>query len=192
MHVLVDCDGVLGDFIETFLRMINSEYRTSLKKENIISYNLYECPDSPLKTREEERAAVRRFAELGLYGKLSPLPGAQIVLEKLAKNYVLDVVTHRSNVFKVQQETHAWIHQHYPGIFRNIFLVEGAKQQHVTKDTIAIIEDRPKNALEFAQANIDAILLDSPWNSEKQYPELLHPKIKRVKNWQEVEKLLRF
>lgn len=55
------------------------------------------------------------FASPHFQDGLELVPGAQAALQRLSKHYRLVVVTSRQ--FVIENETHAWLDRHFPGVF---------------------------------------------------------------------------
>jgi len=193
MHksLIIDLDESLVDFVNPFLASVNEDFGTQVRREQIRRYKFRENPEFPVKTQEEERAAVEKFGNQGGYLHLAPFPNTKTVIERLRSSYFLDIVTHRPSTSQIVQDTHTSIQTHYHNLFRKIFFSKGSKAEYAHFNTLAVIDDSPLVATEFAQRQIDVILMNAPWNTLQEYPDLNHSRVHRTFSWLEVPSRLR-
>lgn len=114
-------------------------------------------------------------------------------IEKLKDSwYNLHIITARHN--KIEETTKIWINNHFWDFFENIHFVNDNSTESKPKYVICqniwaslMIEDNLDYALDLANNWIACFLLEKPWNKHRTE---VHPKIKKVKNWEEITKNL--
>lgn len=187
----VDLDDVLLDFNANLCKFYNKKFNTSLKRENIISFELAEIWGC---TVEEARKIVADFYKSDQHKGALPIKEAPSVIKKLSKNRELYIISARPEYLR--KETTEWLNKHYGSVFNGVHLIS---QYHnngdTTKKTKAevcdelgveiFIDDSLDNANSIANDKRTVLLLDTPWNQGK-----LNKNIKRVYSWKEIFSVL--
>ena len=188
----IDLDDVLSKSVEGFAEFSNRRWGGN---HNVDDYTEeWEVFwDVPL----EE--AVRRSVEFHQSGATSeyvPIDQARTVLEHLALNYDLLVITSRRIVLK--PETDVWLETHFPGLFRGIHHAgmwdtdhDFAHKLKQTKAEIArelgvdyLIDDQPKHCIAAADAGITGLLFgEYAWSKAPDLPK----NVVCVKDWSAVQ-----
>ncbi|KAK9830735.1 hypothetical protein WJX74_004534 [Apatococcus lobatus] len=198
MRVAVDVDEVLARFLPSLNRFVKERYNIVFA---LSDYSVYEFHRVWRCDRDTARNIVHEFfgSKHFIHG-IRPIPGAFQSLQRLKQHCELVVVTSRQNA--IQDATRAWLDQHYPQTFREVFFgnhfaKEGATR---TKSDICrevgasvLVDDNPGYAVDCATAGLQVLLYDwqmsYPWN--RPCPELDHPLIQRVGDWRQVEHALK-
>ncbi|GLJ09595.1 hypothetical protein SUGI_0112490 [Cryptomeria japonica] len=195
--VAVDIDEVLGSFLLALNTFIAERYSLNCTVAEYHIYNfdkVWKCSLSEASTR------VHEFFKSGHFRKgIQPIPGAYQTLIQLAPLCHFSVVTSRQNI--IREHTIEWIERHYPGLFREIhfgnhFAIDGVarSKSEICKSFGAqiLIDDNPRYALDCAENGIEVLLFDYqngyPWCKTDDIS--LHPLIKKVHCWQEVQQHL--
>lgn len=122
------------------------------------------------------------------FNDLQPIEGSVEVLKQLSQNFSLIALTSRQS--ELTDLTHAWLKQHFPGIFQEVKIGNyfGLADSHrVTKAQMCqslgvnlLIDDCLEYALDCAQADISVMLFGNyPWNQARALPS----QITRVNDW---------
>jgi uncharacterized HAD superfamily protein len=189
--IAVDIDEVLADTAEGFIAYSNDNFGTNLKTGDFTEHwmDLWQVDH-----KEMERRA-RQFHHSGAVSQYTFKEHAKPVLEKLKDNYLLIVITSRNS--RIIKETHAWVDEHFAGIFDDIKfagIFDGPFNEemlHKTKGELFasnqvnyVIDDQLKHCLAAAKLGVNSILFgDYSWNQAEDLPKL----ITRCSDWLAVE-----
>lgn len=182
MRICVDIDGVLADFVNSFLETLNEIRRRRfwglprrVRYEDVHRYDLADATGSSPPVIAD---LVNSFGMQGRYLTLTALPDAPGVMRTLSKAHELTVVTERPARFS--QDSIAWLAAHSIP-YRRLVHCTPAERPHLASQHDLLIEDRLEYARDAAEAGCNVILFDHPWNREGALP----PRVFRVASWQE-------
>ena len=177
-------------FGEPFLKFRNKIYGTNYTKEDIFNYDFW----TVFKTsREQSINDVLDFYNSPEFEGVGPIPDSQTAVSILSEKYFLAALTARPDF--IRDKTLRWIDRYFPNSFSEIhftnhFAGNGAvknKSDVCIKNGYGVlIDDYHGHANECARRGINVFLMEQPWNWET-----LHPRVVRVRNWQEVLQKLR-
>lgn len=181
--IAFDIDGVLANLIPTFLMYCNERFRTKLKEEDVFTHDF--CSLFGIR-KEEESEMLYYFYKSRYFNEIFPMPNSQEVVCDLSEKCELGVITARPLL--MENETISWVGRYFPNVFSRINFAERNSTNGNSKADVCIannyrilVEDEPRFANQCARQGIDVFLINHPWNWET-----LHPKVTRVRNWQEV------
>ncbi|KAI8612057.1 HAD-like domain-containing protein [Chytriomyces sp. MP71] len=195
----VDMDEVLCGTCQAMVDFHNGHYATRLRVSDFSSY-CYE--DVWGGTREEAIAKVREFYASDHFSeRMQRIPGALEALTMLKNKYDLVIVTARQEF--VKPDTHKFVDDNYPGIFKEIhfanhFLTAEEEKRMVSKSksdllhevgSDILIDDSLHHAFECASKGKRVFLFDHegcyPWNK---LPEdtSLPDNVTRVHEWKDI------
>jgi len=177
-----DFDGVIADTAETFLRLACEQYNIcDIRPEDIINFDVEECVDIP----EEIVTAIFRDILMDSVGSgLKPMPGAVDVLEELAENNRVTVVTARP----VSEPVHDWLEHVLPhaAVPKIRVIAMGAhddKPRHIHELGLRyFIDDRAETCIQLSETNIHPIVFSQPWNHNRHQLQVVH-------SWEEIRML---
>jgi FMN phosphatase YigB (HAD superfamily) len=180
--ILVDCDGVLLDWVYSFRQWMNRHGYTEVRDD---TYNIDERYGI---TKQEGKKLVRMFNESAWIRKLPPYLDAIKYVKKLHSDhgYIFHAITSLSNDDYAQHlRTKNLIELFGPTVFeRYIYLDTGADKDEALakyKDTGCIwVEDKPENAEEGLKNGLDSFLMNHAHNAGYQGDFI------RVHNWKEI------
>ncbi len=180
--IAVDIDDVVAAHIPEFIRYSNEHYGTNL---DVDSYSddwptLWGIP------LDETLERARRFHDDTISG-YEKIEDAEPVLKRLAEKYTLYVVTARQSY--TIEATHAWINQHFGGVFTETHFVpwgtKGVTKADICKQIGAdyLIDDQPRHCNIAAEEGLTALLFgDYQWVNKDE----IHADIVMVNDWQAV------
>jgi beta-phosphoglucomutase-like phosphatase (HAD superfamily) len=179
--ILVDCDGVLLDWMYAFKQWMN---RHGYKEVNPEVYEVHQVFGIE---KKEAKMLVRMFNESATIRKLPPLRDAIKYVRKLHEEhgYVFHAVTSLSNDNYAQHlRTKNLCELFGPTAFEKyVYLDTGADKDEalaVYKDTGCVwVEDKPENARVGKSLGLDAYLMAWEFNADEY-------NIPRVQNWKEM------
>jgi len=182
LKIGIDIDEVVTEFLKSYLEFYNKKYNSSLNKEKITNYHLWECGIH--KSKEDSINEVMEFQESPSFEKIDLVEGAKEGIKKLSKKFNIYFITSRPENLK--DKTNTFFERHFPQNEFKIFFSGEIYGENLSKPSICknlkislIIEDNPSCALDCAESGIKVFLLDKPWN--KSCKE--HENIIRVGDW---------
>lgn len=167
-------DGVVADFLESFLKFHNGEYGTRLSKADFKRFWLSDVIGI---TFEEEMNRIHKFYKTHHFQDIRPVEGAVEGIDKLSKSHSLIVISARQDY--VIEPTKDWLERHFPNKFSNVYFTNhvAEKEKRRRKSDVCdrlgidvMVEDSIEYAAECATNGRKVILPDRPWNQTSQLP----------------------
>lgn len=186
--IAVDLDGVVMEFAETFLEFRNERYNSNYKKEDIFTYDFWNVFGV---SREQSIKDVLDFYNSPKFEGIAPIPNSQETMSLLSEKYFIAALTARPDF--TRDKTLNWLEKYFPNIFSEFHFTNFAgngKMKNKSDFCIqygyeTLIDDYHQHVNECAAKGIQTFLLTQPWNWET-----LHPKVVRVRNWNEIQQRL--
>ena len=188
--ITFDIDGTLAETFQGFYSFITAEL--NINRSDVREHIHYHDPLSSYPTEHHERirpylTSVFQYGEHGVLSKAATLPDALDTLHTLhARDLVRGYVTRRNP--RLKPLTQAWLDEHgfpaKPLIHVEEFEPKSQRVRELGADIM--VEDAPHEAEELAQAGLQVILIDRPYNRE-----VAGAGITRVHNWLEFENAIR-
>ncbi|MFH1801863.1 MAG: hypothetical protein ABH864_00255 [archaeon] len=192
----IDLDETSLDLLGPFLEFHNKRFGTSLSRSEIAGYSLVDalgCSPEDLQVRFDEFNGTSLLL-------LRPMSGAKDVLERLARERELVVVTSRP--LKIELETLQSVGQNFPGVFSGVYMAGQSFDMQArsfrTKGTVCrdlgasyMVDDSLEHAREIRETspNTKVLLYDHggqhTWNQLKP-GEILPDGVERVHTWETV------
>lgn len=185
--ILVDCDGVLVDWVYSFDRWMN---RHGFVKAHANSYKLDECYGID---RAEMKRLVRMFNESANIGYIPPLRDAVKYIKKLHEEhgFVFHCITSLSlDPFAIKlRENNIKALFGETAFERIVCLDTGADKDEalaVYKDSGCLwVEDKPENAEVGAELGLRSILVEHDFTKDYE-----HESVTKVKTWRDIYELV--
>ena len=191
--VMLDVDGCIGDFYQSFATFLNDHYGTTLDLTHEPSgYNFDSWGGGVDQVDVDE--ATTAWIMSGGYRSLPIYPGAKAFYDVLIGQYDVWVVTARLGTFghitpevasQVQSDTLGWFSDHGLTLLHPVTYehqkIEFCQQHGVW----VLIEDKLQTAIDASKANLDTILIDRYWNQSPPRYRVL-----RAKDYNEALSLL--
>lgn len=173
MNLGFDIDGVISDFVTTFIKIVHEKYGVTLTEEEIYCHDLNLVLGI---TKKERNDLITETLKQDL-----PLnKGAKETIEKLSsEGHKIYLLTARYGA--LLDETRLWLNKKKIAYTQLVHLCEGQKYLADIKIDL-IVEDCLLDALEWTQKISNVLVFDHPWNQTKNIRKL----IKRVHNWDEI------
>lgn len=175
--VLLDCDGILSDYVGAVLDFIEQQTGERPTRESISTWNIWESiPDKELEDAFDEHARSAGFCE-----ELKPFADALRgfpLLEAVADIHIVTSPYDGSPTWT--HERSAWLERYF-GVHRHRVHHIGAK--HLTRGDY-LVDDKPKNVRDWLLNRRDhylghALLWDTPHNR-------LDDGLWRIRSWEEL------
>lgn len=185
MLIGVDLDGVLVDFMSSFLNYYNHVYGTNLTRDQIYTYDLWKIFGE---TREKAIQKISDFYKTHHFNSLEPIQDSIEAIDTLKQNHDLVVITSRHN--DIIEGTKRWLEKYFPNKFSEVYLTNqySLDEDYRRKSDICLdlgINVLIEDSLDYAKECIPktrVLLFDQPWNQSQKLPE----SITRVKSWKEI------
>jgi uncharacterized HAD superfamily protein len=173
MNLGFDIDGVISDFVKTFIKLVKNRYNLILTEADIYCHDL----DLVLGISEEERNELIKET---LKEDLALNPGAKETLEKLySEGHKIFILTARPH--DLVKVTKVWLKKRGIPYTKLIQLNEGEK--YLAKVNLdLIVEDNLKDAIGWSKKVKNILIYDHPWNQSFNVRCLF----KRVFNWNDI------
>jgi FMN phosphatase YigB (HAD superfamily) len=185
--ILVDCDGVLVDWLYGFARFMDNHGYEKVKPD---CYDIAEMYDIE---KAEAKRLVRVFNESAAVGWLPPFRDSVKYIKKLHEDhgYIFHCITSLSldvHAGKLRKKNLEALFG--KTVFESIQCLDcGADKDEALKpyaDSGCLwVEDKPENAMAGLQAGLNSILIDHDHNKDFE-----HPFVERVQNWKQIYEML--
>ncbi len=185
--IAFDVDDIFFEFYLALTLFHNERYGTRLRKEDFRSYFVHEVWGG---TAEEGVAKVWEFYGTEEFRYLPLVRGAEHAVRCLAEKYDLVAVTGRPH--GLAGLTTEMLGRHFSGCFKSVHHTDafgiggGVPQPKVDVcfevGARTIVEDYLGHALPCADAGMDVILFDQPWNRGVAIPTYVN----RAHSWADV------
>lgn len=175
MNLGFDIDGVISDFVSTFIKLVYEKCKVTINENDIY------CHDLNLVLGIRKKDSYELIAET-LKKDLALYSGAKETLEKLQlEGHKIYLLTARFG--DLAEVTRLWLKEKGIPYTEILQLTEGKKHQaNINLDLI--VEDCLLDALEWTQRVNHILIFDHPWNQTKNVKNL----VKRVHSWDEIYK----
>jgi len=175
MNLGFDIDGVISDFVKTFIGLVRKRYNLILKEADIYCHDL----NLVLGISKEERNELIRET---LKEDLALNPNAKKTIEKLySDGHKIFILTARPK--DLVNVTKNWLKNKGIPYTKLIQLNEGEKYL-AEVDLDLIVEDNLEDALGLSKKVKNILIYDHPWNQSKNIKKL----VKRVYSWDDIYK----
>jgi len=176
LRILIDCDGVLSNYVQEVIKFINRETSTIISMEDITAWDPFEQHGfQHLKEKFENEYFVP-----GSCLNMDPFPHAKESVPKLKQfGEILIVTAPELTVPTWDYERRKWLQNHFDIHHSHVIF---ASAKHAVQGDI-FIDDRPDNVENWQlHHHGKALLWDAPYNRDNKF---LH----RISSWQEVHEI---
>ena len=175
MKIGVDIDGVIADFVGSFLPLLNKYCECKL--EDIINYDFEKNININI-TQEENKKLWKEIEKNRIFKELKLIKGCQAALKKISKGNTIIQISSRKK--KVHIDTVKWLRKNKIP-FAKLELVDNIKSK-VSKmiGCDIILEDNLEVARMLGAKGKLVLLFVYPWN-------IISRNVMRVKNWTQAE-----
>lgn len=186
----VDCDEVLAELIDSYLKFNQKEYGEFIEKKDILTYDLWKIFNIP---REESYQRMNNFFNSYYFDEINPVEFSSEITKTISKNHDLIVVTSRPSFSKIK--TKMFIKANFPNTFNEIFHTDEfslpyfSKNKQTRKTQVCrnlkidiLIEDSLKKSIDCSDIVDKIFLINRPWN----YSDNIPSNIIRVEDWRQI------
>jgi len=179
-RVLLDCDGVLSDFLTKALEIINTTAMTNFQHAHVHDFDICESLGLPHMWDTLKAACGEKDFCLNL----ELIPGAQAGVSMLRASADVYCLTSPMSVPNWAYDRNIWLEKHFE--ITNPFVVHTEAKHIVTGDIF--VDDKVENVRVWAEHNPKslAILFDAPYNRKT---EINRANVVRAFSWDDVVKL---
>jgi len=175
MKLGFDIDGVISNFVGSFVKVVKKHYNLTLTEADIYCHDL----SLVLGINKQERNELIRET---LLSDIEPMPKAREILMKLkSEGHQIFILTARyEDLIDVTKD---WLTRNGIPYFKLIHCNERQKSlSEIELDLI--VEDNLEDALEWSQKIDNILVYDHPWNQTLNAKNL----VKRVYHWGDIYK----
>jgi 5'(3')-deoxyribonucleotidase len=174
-RLLLDCDGVLSNFVESALKFIYTRTNVLYRAENVLDHDTFEF----LGVKDLEEDLRNEIDRCAWCYNLSPFPGAKQGVERLSKVAEVVIVTAPFDASGWVMQRNNWLKNHMD--ISETHIVHTQNKGHVRGDFL--VDDKVENCIEWNKANPQGtpIIWDRPYNRGS-----LSQGIRRVCTWDEL------
>lgn len=171
----IDIDGVIANFVPTFITVVEKRYGITIKESDIATHDLYQVlgisPNIALDLINET-----------LQMDLDVMSGAVEYLKLLKDKNKIILITARKIDENITKE---WLRKHSIPYDKIMFLEEGNKF-NCDIELDVMVDDNLKEIINCQSIAKKLIIYDHPWNQTYD----VEKKFYRVKNWKEIYDLI--
>jgi uncharacterized protein len=154
MKIGLDIDGVITNFVDTFVDVVKEEYGVRFSQDDVREHDLYEVLGI-------SKADALRLIRATLMRDLEPQAGAIDAIKQLSKSHQLYFITARPpDTYEI---TKCWLQKHGLLTENLIFLKDGTKFTH-TECLDVVIDDNLDEIIGWLGKTPLIIVFDHPWN----------------------------
>lgn len=181
-RVLVDCDGVVGDFPGAVCKDLSELTGRPWLTEDITEYDLWRGVEEPAKS-----ASIARILTPGWCKEIRPYPQALDGVRKLARVAQIVWVTSPWSSPTWVSERIEWLRSHFGEVGRPVCVTSPAWVKSCIAGDV-LVEDQSKTLLDWVSANPNGVgvLWRQPYNERD---KVAHPRIVRSDDWDEIGQL---
>lgn len=154
MKIGIDIDGVITDFVTTFIEVVKEKYNLRFGEEDIREHELYKV----LGIRKQE---ALELINKTLLHDLQPQRGAVEAIHQLSKSHEIFLITARPP--NTGDVTKKWLENHNVKYNKLIYLNEGSKDT-VEEDLDVVIDDNLVDIMRWEGKVSLVIVFNHPWN----------------------------
>lgn len=176
LKIAVDIDGVVSDFVATFVYIVKEKYNIDLTPGDIYVHDLFLV----LGVMEKE---VKELVIEALHRPIIPIPGAVDTLQRICQKHEIHLITARPP--STLEITKRWLSTYSIPYHSLVYLTEGNK--HLAEQSFDIvIDDHLRELLSFSTKVQHLVVFDHPWNQTKNVRGL----VRRVYSWKDIGDLI--
>lgn len=179
--ILLDCDGVLADFISTALQVVYEETGHERSSEEIKGWDVFESLGYP----ELWDEFMKRAARPGFCAGISPYSDAPKGVKNLRKRFDVRIVTAPLDVFPWMPERARWLEEHFDIPKKHVIF---AHEKHLVSGAV-FVDDKPEHVESWSVAHPLGIpvIWDQPYNRKS----LRDSPVLRTNDWDELSFVLK-
>ena len=172
MRIAVDIDNVLADLHTRFLELVNKDFGTHYKYDDVTEWNTWDCLPvfKEMPNRAAAKALAWRYFDLAWLSpeKMPQVPGAwmaHFLLWSMRDTPVIDLVTSRR--WESAPDVIRWLKLNdLTGYFRALVIMDAfSGRSKAALDYDLFIDDNPHLAKDIeAYPQKKLLLFDQPWN----------------------------
>ena len=176
LNIALDIDGVIIDFVSSFIRTVKERLGFELKYEQIYCHEITQVLGLP---KDDVKALL---SETLMRNDFQLILGAKEAISRLYEEHHLFIVTGRDSCFEDQTKAILAFHE-IP--YQALYFSEYLKKHQVATHFDVFVEDSLEEALSLTQRGAEILLYHHPWNSQTLNVKNI---IKRVHSWDEILK----
>jgi len=171
LKIGMDIDGVIVDLVTAILPLLSKACGRSVCHRDIYCFDIGKA----LHIEKQMQDIWAEVYSSNMLRSAPPIKGAIVGLNEL-RGHINWLVTQRPKSAK--KDTERWLRDKKIK-YDNLEFVSGVAKHSVANDFDVFLEDNLEQACAIAEAGINSLLLDQPWNQSSALPQ----KCRRVQDW---------
>lgn len=173
MHLIIDCDDVLRDFVSGVIKTYNEQNKTNKTLEDITDW---EITKNLTQIENFYDFVMKNQTEILLFSE--PLPNAKETMQKFKEDgHKITIATHQ--FYGTEGQTLGWLYKNNIPYDNLCFI----KDKYLLRGDV-MIDDKLSNLMKFAIHNRPSlsVVVDKPWNKEVKQPYISSDGIREYVN----------
>lgn len=176
MKIYVDYDSTLNNMTYAWLEWINEKYNRNYTNEDVTHWEWYEDLDID---------AFEWFNDGLAFNLINPLPNSQEFHNYLSNKYETHILTSSKAIMKEHKNIHIKEHYNTESVIHH-----HNKYEYATNEKSILIDDRPKNCIDWVEAGGTAFIFNHDNNYRYSDCDYKHRNLFRVNNYEEIKEVL--
>lgn len=166
-RVILDCDGVIIDFVSAYLALLNKHGGTNYTHDDITDWDIVGCLGIP----DEVARAANAEVDYDFCRNLKPIAGAVEGVRALLDTPGVEVLFLTSP----WNSCVGWMHAREAWLYEHLGVKHGQVMHGSAKDWVkadVFVDDKASTVVKWqaAHPNADAFIWDQPWNRHTTEP----------------------
>jgi len=174
LKIGIDIDGVIVDLVTAMLPLLSEICRRPVYHSDIYCFDIGKA----LKIEDKMEDIWTEVYNGNILRVAPPIKDAIIGLNELSEHEIW-LVTQRPK--SSRSDTELWLREKKIE-FDNLRFVDTVGKESLARNLDVFLEDNLETACAIAEAGIDSLLFDQPWNQCSKLPQ----RCERVKDWRDV------
>ncbi len=174
LKIGIDIDGVIVDLVTSMLPLLSKFCGRSVRYSDICCFDIGKA----LNIKEKMGGIWAEVYNGNILQLAPPIQGSIIGLSELNEHEIW-LITQRP--ISIRSDTVLWLCENKIE-FDKLRFVDIVGKESISRSLDVFLEDNLETACAIAEAGINSLLFDQPWNQNTKLPQ----RCKRVKDWKDV------
>lgn len=183
LHIAIDLDGVLLDFVGGICEALRLEYDSDITPDDVETWDLHPILDPII-----GKSWWTWIKERDIWPNFAPIDGAIGAVDQLNRDgHYLEIVTAKPDWAAVN--VWRWLGKWQPKVHQVTIVSTTGESKHVASSADLLIDDKVSNCIEWCASNVErnAIVFGAPYNTKQWYA----PGVYRTEGWPATTRLIK-